>query len=536
MIGPTRSSDGEAKGCLALILHAHLPFVRHPEHDVFLEENWLYEAITETYLPLLGIFERLTVDGVPFKVTMSITPPLASMLSDELLCSRYARRISQLVDLALKEVERTRGDAPFDRLARMYLTRFVECERMFNEWYRRDLIGAFRKFRDLGVLDILASGATHGYLPLMTMHPSAIHAQVRTGIDEHTRLFRREPEGFWLPECGYGPGIDEVLAECGIRYSVLEAHGLVYGQPRPRFGVYAPVFCPSGVAMFARDIESSRQVWSAIEGYPGDRDYREFYRDVGYDLDYDYIRPYIHPDGGRIDTGIKYYRITGADRHKEPYDPILAREKADEHATDFVLNRVKQVEHLEAGMGRRPIIVAPYDAELFGHWWYEGPDWIELLFRKAASEQSTFEPVTLAEYLAENSVNQLVQPCASSWGWKGYHEIWLEGSNDWIYRHLHRATGQMCKLATDFDAPGDLERRALNQAARELLLAQSSDWAFIMKTGTTVEYAVQRTRDHLERFDRLTHELRTRSISATWLGELEQRDNIFPNIDYRIYA
>ena len=536
MIGPTPSAGADAQGCLALVLHAHLPFVRHPEHDVFLEENWLYEAITETYLPLLGVFERLTADGVPFKITMSITPPLAAMLSDELLQSRYARRIGQLIELALKEVERTRRDPPFDRLARMYLARFVECERLFNEWYKRDLIGAFSKFRDLGVLEIMTSAATHGYLPLMTANARAIRAQVRTGIDEHARLFGRAPGGFWLPECGYAPGIDEILAECGVRYSVLEAHGIAYARPRPRFGVYAPVFCPSGVAMFGRDIESSRQVWSAIEGYPGDHHYREFYRDVGYDLDYDYIRPYIHPDGDRIDTGIKYYRITGADRHKEAYDPILARRKADEHAADFVLSREKQLEHLAPGMGRRPIIVAPYDAELFGHWWYEGPDWLELLFRKTASEQNVFETVTLAEHLAENAVNQRVQPCASSWGWKGYHEIWLEGSNDWIYRRLHAAVDEMRRLAAGPEAPDGLERRALNQAARELLLAQSSDWAFIMKTGTAVEYAIKRTRDHLERFDRLAHELRSRSIDEARLSDLETRDNIFPEIDYRVYA
>jgi len=533
--GPN-SASAAAAGSLALILHAHLPFVRHPEHDVFLEENWLFEAITETYLPLLGVFERLTADGVPFKITMSITPPLASMLSDELLRSRYARRIGQLIELALREVERTRRDPPFDRLARMYLARFIECERMFNEWYGRDLIGAFRKFRDLGTLEIMTSAATHGYLPLMAMNPKAVRAQVAAGVSEHTRLFGREPQGFWLPECGYAPGIDDVLAGCGIRYSVLEAHGVGYARPRPRFGVYAPVFCRSGVAMFGRDIESSRQVWSAVEGYPGDQIYREFYRDVGYDLDYDYVRPYVHPDGGRIDTGIKYYRITGADKHKEPYDPILARGKAEEHAANFVFNRVKQIEHLAPGMNRRPIIVAPYDAELFGHWWYEGPDWLELLFRKIADEQDVFEAVTPSEYLDENEVNQLVQPCASSWGWKGYHEIWLEGSNDWIYRRLHVAAERMCELAAAFGMPADLERRALNQAVRELMLAQSSDWAFIMKTGTAVEYAVKRTKDHLESFRKLYDQLTAGAIDDAWLSDLERRDNIFPEIDYRVYA
>jgi len=524
------------RGCLALVLHAHLPFVRHPEHDVFLEENWLFEAMTETYLPLLGVFHRLIRDGVPFRVTMSITPPLAAMLGDELLISRYARRLEQLIDLALKEVERTRRRPPFDRLARMYLSRFVECRRMFDEWFDRDLLGAFRRLQGEGVLEIMTSAATHGYLPLLVTNPKAVRAQVETGVTEHVRRFGREPAGFWLPECGYAPGIDQALAACGVPYSILEAHGVAYATPRPRFGVYAPISSPAGVAMFGRDIAASRQVWSAFEGYPGDRHYREFYRDIGYDLDYDYVRPYVHPDGNRTDTGIKYYRITGPDRHKEPYDPLLAREKAEEHAEHFLANRVQRVAELEPGMGRRPVIVAPYDAELFGHWWYEGPDWLEFLLRKVARDQSVIETVTPAAYLAENPVSQRAEPCASSWGWKGYHEIWLEGGNDWVYRHLHAAADRMCEVAESFSAPTALQRRALNQAARELLLAQSSDWAFIMKTGTAVEYAVRRTEAHIRRFARLYEELDAGAIDEAWLRDLEQRDNLFPEMDYRVYA
>ena len=529
-------ADTDVKGYLALILHAHLPFVRHPEHEVFLEENWLFEAITETYIPLLGVLERLANDEVPFRITMSMSPPLVGMLKDELLCSRYARRVDQLVELAAKEVERTRKDPPFDRLARMYYARFVECRNAFNYWYQRDLVAAFRRLQDLGVLEIMTSAATHAYLPLLLPNEKAVRAQVEMGVLEHERHFGRPPAGFWLPECGYTAGLDETLAAFGIRYFVLESHGVAYGTPRPRFGVYAPVYCASRVAAFGRDLESSRQVWSGVEGYPGDHAYREFYRDVGYDLDYDYIRPYIHPDGGRIDTGIKYHRVTGADKHKEPYDPVQAQEKAAEHAGNFMFSRERQIEHLAAGMGRRPIVVAPYDAELFGHWWYEGPDWLECLLRKTAREQAVFATVTPSEYLDEQPVNQLVQPCASSWGWKGYHEVWLEEANHWIYRHLHMAADRMCRLAGTFGSPTGVQRRALNQAARELLLAQGSDWAFIMKARTTVDYAVKRTKDHLLRFNRLYSELTSDSIDEAWLSELERRDNLLPEIDYRVYA
>jgi 1,4-alpha-glucan branching enzyme len=534
-MAPPRDPNPETTGYLALVLHAHLPFVRHPEHEVFLEENWLFEAITETYLPLLGVLERLTQDEVPFRLTLSITPTLAAMWNDPLLRSRYARRLDGLVDLAAREVDRTRDTPPFDRLARMYYARFVECRRMYHDWYGRDLVAPFRHFQKAGSLEILASAATHAYLPLLGPNPRAVRAQIRIGVDAYRRHFGRPPAGFWLPECGYAPGIDAALASDGIHHTVLEAHGVTYARPRPRFGVFAPVYSPARLALFGRDVESSRQVWSATEGYPGDQNYREFYRDVGYDLDYDYIRPYIHPDGERMHTGIKYYRVTGRDKHKEPYDPILARRKAEEHAEHFVRERARQVARLAPGMDRPPVVVAPYDAELFGHWWYEGPDWLEALFRRLAAGPDGLRPVTLGEYLAAHPINQLVTPAASSWGWKGYHEVWLEGSNDWMYPRLHAAADRMSDLARAFPEPTSLERRALNQAARELLLAQSSDWAFIMKTATAVDYAVGRVRGHLENLGRLEAGLRQGRIDEPWLRELENRDNVFPELDYRVY-
>jgi 1,4-alpha-glucan branching enzyme len=283
-------------------------------------------------------------------------------------------------------------------------------------------------------------------------------------------------------------------------------------------------------------MESSKQVWSAHEGYPGEYEYREFYRDVGFDLDYDYIRPYLHSDGNRINLGIKYYKITGPTDIKEPYQPSLAREKAAVHAGHFMFNREKQVEYLHDFLGIKPIIVSPYDAELFGHWWYEGPEWIEFLLRKIHFDQETLRPITPSEYLEMHPKLQLLTPSMSSWGWKGYSEVWLEGSNDWIYSHIHIMADRMVELAGHFSDARGILRRALNQAARELLLAQSSDWAFIMKTGTMADYARKRTKDHIARFDRLYHDIGTSRINEQWLKEIESRDNIFPDIDYRVFC
>lgn len=533
----SRSVKSAPKGYVALVLHAHLPFVRHPEHEEFLEEDWLYEAITETYIPLLQAFESLIHDQSPFRITMSITPPLAAMLSDNLLQARYREHLGRLIELAEKEVWRTKGTG-FQPAAEMYLRKFRAAYDMFVHRYHSRILEGFRAVADAGHLEIVTCGATHGFLPLMQVNPIAVRAQIRVAADFHAEIFGRRPSGMWLAECGFWPGHDRFLREEGIKFSFLDAHGILFGTPRPRYGVFAPVISPGGVAFFGRDIESSKQVWSAEEGYPGDFAYREFYRDLGFDADYDYIRPYIHPMGFRTSTGIKYHRITSkgvALDKKAAYDPARALRTARQHAGNFLFNRERQIEHLHDKLGKPPIILSPYDAELYGHWWYEGPDFLEE-FLRVSGRSEVLELTTPAEYLERFPEHQMVEPSFSSWGDQGYAAVWLDGCNDWIYRHLHEIADRMVDLASENRNTRGILRRALNQAAREVLLAQSSDWAFIIKTGTMVEYAVRRTRDHVARFLKIDSEIRRGSIDQNWLAEVERRDNIFPNIDYKVYS
>jgi 1,4-alpha-glucan branching enzyme len=525
-------------GYLSLVLHAHLPFVRHPEYDDFLEEDWLYEAITETYIPILEVFDGLERDGVDWRVTMSVTPTLAAMLADPLLQYRYVRHIDNLIALSAKEIERTRWSPEFNPLARMYHERFCRARDVFVKQYGNSLIHGFRRFFEMGKLELITCGATHGFLPMMVVNENARRAQIEIGCREFERHFGKRPKGVWLAECGYVDGVDKLLKESGIQYFFTDTHGVLFAEPRPKYGVYAPILCPqSGVAALARDTESSKQVWSAVEGYPGDFNYRDFYRDVGFDLDYEYLKPHLHQSGIRSLLGVKYYKITGRTEDKLPYHRQVALDKAADHAGNFMFNREKQVEWLAGSMdGRPPLIVAPYDAELFGHWWFEGPDWIDFLLRKLHYDQQTVKTITVPEYLEKEPKLQVSEPTLSSWGYKGYCEVWCEGSNDWIYRHLHEGADRMVELARENPAPSPLRRRALNQAARELLLAQSSDWAFIMKTGTMVEYAHQRTRVHVLNFNHLYEQLKRGDVDEPWLAEIEKRHNLFPDVDYRVYA
>jgi 1,4-alpha-glucan branching enzyme len=521
------------QGLLGIILHAHLPFVRHPEYPEFLEEDWLYEAISETYIPLLNVFEGLALDGVKARVTMGLTPPLCEMLSDPLLQQRYLNHVTKLVELCESEVTRTAKHPSMNETARMYLAHFSAARDQFENRYRGNLLAGFRALQEAGAIEIITSGATHGFLPLMT-RTEARRAQIEVGRLNYWKHFNRAPRGIWLPECAYITGVDSLLDQAGLRFFIVDAHAIMFGAPQPRRGIYAPTVTAAGVAAFARDVETSQQVWSADTGYPGDPDYREFYRDLGFDGDYDYVKPFLHSDGVRRNLGIKYYRVTGKVElgMKQPYAPSWATGKTAMHASHFLENRQAQARHLREAIGRKPMIISPYDAELFGHWWFEGPQFLNYLIRKVHFDQSEIRLATPIDYLDEYPDNQRQQLASSSWGAEGYYRVWINGETEWMYMHQHVAEDRMIELAREHPAAEGLERRALNQAARELLLAESSDWAFIITTGTMVQYAIKRFRDHIHRFNRLYDMIKGRDINEAWLAEVESRDSIFQEIDY----
>lgn len=536
-----------ANGLFSLALHAHLPFVRHPEHAEFLEEDWFFEAVTEVYLPLLATLARLRDEGVAVRLALSLSPTLCEMLSDPLLRFRYERHLDNLRALARKEVARTSSAArEFHPAALVYEVRLREAARLWTEVYSRDLVRAFAELQEAGVLEINTCAATHGFLPLVST-VEARRAQINVAVANYRKHFHRAPRGIWLPECAYAPGVESHLAECGLEYFYADAHALLHGEPRPRFGAHAPVRLANRVAAFARDAETAEQVWSAEAGYPGDPAYREFYRDIGWDAPRDYIAPHLHADGARRPLGIKYHRVTGRDvplSDKRPYDPHAARARAITHAAHFVGERVAQAARLRALFGERaPLVVSPYDAELFGHWWYEGVDFIEHLFRGLDARRDEITSLTPGDYLDTRPQLQTLRLSQSSWGEGGYNKVWLNESNAWIYPPQHAAELRMTALADRFAAsssstpPGadTLLARALNQAARELLLMQSSDWAFQIHHGTTAAYAAARFRSHLARFDALADACERGPMDQDYLAECEGRDNLFPELDFAVY-
>ena len=518
-------------GGLALVLHAHLPFVRHPEHPRFLEETWLFEAILECYLPLLEAMEAWERDRIPWAITMAVSPVLGSMLRDPLLRSRFESHLESLAELAAREEERHVLQPRERSIARWYSGRIAAAR---ASWRRLegDPATALAALARTGRLELLTCSATHALLPLLVDEPSSLRAQLRVATRAHRELFGMAPRGIWLPECAYAPELDPFLSEEGLRWFVMETHGILMARPASPHAVFGPVVTPGGLAAFGRDPASARQVWSRDGGYPGDPRYREFHRDVAHDAEWAYVSPFLAGAQGRAFTGLKYHRVTGGDAPKELYVREEAMGAVRQHAAHFLAERSRQFAGASIRMQRPPLLVAPYDAELFGHWWHEGPEFLDAVMRGCADGRGGFVPTTLAGYLARHPSNPVSIPARSSWGDGGHLSVWLGESNAWMQTHLRVAGRRMAAMARERGGAGGWEGRALAQAGRELLLAQASDWPFLVAMGTAAGYARRRFEEHIARFNRLHAQIAgDEPRDDAWLADVESRDNVFPWLD-----
>jgi len=523
-------------GHLAMLLHAHLPFVRHPEHARHLEEHWLFEAITDCYLPLLSLLREAASRGSGFRLTLSLSPTLLAMLADQLLAKRYLDYLERLGRLC-NGVAVHGGSEPARRsLARFYRQRLDRLQAFYLDELGGDLVAAFAELEDGGTVELMTTAATHGYLPLLRSRPVAVRAQLGVARDHFRDTFGRVPQGLWLPECGYYPGLEEEVLQAGFRYFVLDAHALQRASPCPRHGVYAPVRACDDVAVFGRDPDSAQEVWCPHVGYPAHPLYREYHSDLGYEGDSALLEGFLPSGVDAAPTGIKFHRITGGVGSKALYEPDAALAQAGRDARRFVERRCRLLTSFSP-TSRPPIVVAPYDAELFGHWWFEGQAFLEALIHRL-DEATDIRPVTLGEHLRFHGTAGDVRPTTSSWGEHGYNGAWLRPDAAWVYLHLHQAAGELHELVSrgDWVVEQDEAMRLMRQAARSLLLAQSSDWTFQMGRGGGSAYCESRLRDQLARFRFLTGALRSGGIRDEQLKAVEWMDNLFPNLDLRHFG
>lgn len=560
-------------GAFTFVLHSHLPYCRNAGRWPHGEE-WLHEAALGSYLPLLIALYDLKQENYPFKLTLSLTPVLVEQLADSLVVEHLEEFIADKVYRAQADVNRFEkaGEGHLLYLARFYLERYQQILAAFRNRFNKNIVSAVKKLQDEGYLEVATSAATHSYLPLLE-RDSSIYAQLKTGVESYRHHFGASPKSAWLPECGYRPafytgaegrtyikpGFEFFLSQLGISCFFAETHTVEGGQPVgkareevigpygniPRRYVvpltgyieptkrtsYLPYWVQTPeVAVIGRNNRTGMQVWSAEWGYPGDFHYREFHKKDGI-------------------SGLHYWKVTGAKvdlARKEYYDPYWADQRVEEHSSHYAHLVEELLLNFYQESGKFGIIAAAYDTELFGHWWFEGVDWIKQVLRRL-SQSEVVELTTASEYIEQHPPEDVLALPEGSWGLGGGHFTWQNVDNEWMLPIVHSAELKMEEIVAKYpNAKGTLQQ-ILNQAARELLLLQSSDWPFLITTGQAKEYAIERFgyyadrnnyRGHVGRFYRLVDIAESGQIDETAQNLCQQfweEDKLFPNIDYRYF-
>jgi len=558
------------KGYFTFVLHSHLPYVlghgKWPHGT-----DWLNEAAAETYIPILLTCHNLIQNGISPKFTIGISPVLCEQLRHSSFKTEFSHYIKQRIEAAGNDAEefyRT-GQDQFLRLAHRWEDFFKQISDAYHNTFGQDLIGAFRKLQDAGHIEIITCAASHGYLPLLSQDESC-QAQIKQAVASYKRHFEQDPRGIWLPECAYRPsydwsppvsvegmpesyhrkGIEEFLSENRIEYFFIDSATLKGGraigvyidrfdalkalwgrfekqyQPRNEEGEKTPLSIylvgskegRAPVGVFTRHPDASLQVWSGEWGYPGDGNYLDFHKK-------------------RFPGGHRYWKVTSSKTDladKEIYNPDITSGRLEENSSHFAGLIIRTLLDHHEKTGEAGILVAPFDSELFGHWWFEGPGFLQKVIEKIAVS-TEIGLTTAGEYYALNKPSRGITLPEGSWGEGGYHYIWLNEWTLWTWKHVYSDELKMKELAARFRRAGETERRIIAQAARELLLLSASDWQFLISTWSARDYAETRVVAHHEAFLRLSimaekgENLSEGELS--YLADLEQRDDIFPDID-----
>lgn len=532
---------------ISIVLNAHTPFAREPAAADSAEEHRFFESLSETYLPLLEMFDRLEADHVPFQLALSLSPVFCHLCRDKLLLRRYLAYTDRQIEFGAGEIERTKGNEPLQALAKRFYETALERRIIFTERYERNIIGVFDRYQRKGRLELLNTAATNAFLPFYTPWPEAIQAQFEAAVSSYRRCFvSREIsrndvrfQGFWLPELGWDPELERFFRAYNFGYTIVDAHAFALGAPTPLYGSFYPARTPRGLLLLARDYYALQDVAGRERGFIRDAAYRDNYADIGYELPAELIRPFTGKAQTRIATGYKYYaQGSGALRGaaKTLYDPEKALCRAREQAAAFLDRRISRFNRAAQFMDKTKISLCAYKADTFGRLWHEGTWFLEALFREGA-EREEVRFAAPSEYLfTQNMADfEVMLPEFSSGGVNGYAETWLDASNDWMYRHSARSLERMIELADRFPNESGIKERLLNQAAREILLVQTSDWAKMLYKKEGTGYARAEIEMSLRNFTTIYEVLASNYISTEWFTALERRHNIFPHINYRVF-
>jgi 1,4-alpha-glucan branching enzyme len=534
---------------ISLVLNAHLPFVRgyddserrcqllasegdEGNHECSeasqdksnfvpssAEETWFFEAVSETYLPMLGVFDRLESSHTPFRLGISLSPILGQMFCDEYLKKKYIAHLERQIDFGKHEIERLEGRDEC-MLAKYYFDKAVERHTAFTIRYDCDILKALDYYRKKGRIEMVASSATNSFLPFLCRFPQAVRAQMETALSFYRYTMGISPTGFWPGELGWSKDLSPYLYSYGFNYTIVNSHGLLFGKPAPSRGTFYPVKTAEGIFVLACDYNAS----AFVSGMQKDTPCHDDCPGEG--------GAFLAKNGEKYNSGYKY-RLEQSGRL---YDPASAKSSAQEYAREFLDGINRRLAEASIYMKEMPLSLCAFNADSFGRQWNDGFHFIESMFRLSA-DYTGLQFMTPSEYLCQQSISaiEVSQPEFSSWGDNGYAELWLDSSNDWIYRHINRSIERMVELADRFTEDSSLKERALNQAAREILLVQASDWPALLYRDESAEYAKNQIESSLQNFTTIYESLGRSHISAEWLTGLEHRHRVFPNINYRVF-
>ncbi len=565
-------------GFLTFTLHAHLPYVvNHGTWPHGME--WLHEAAAETYLPLLRVLARLEKDGIGLHCNLNLSPVLMEQLAHPVFIAEFPKYVTRKI-VSAREDEAfftQSGEAHYAETARFWVRFFQQALEDF-EALGGSIIQGFKHFHQAGLIEIITCGATHGYMPLLGTDES-VRAQVRTATATHKKHIGEHPKGIWAPECGYRPagmwsfpvpnadgtptpapydriGVEQALSESSLDYFFVDTHlveeseripspyellnGAVPHDPKvlemthhEYRSLYQPYYVDGpydkryATTIFPRDPRTGLQVWSGDTGYPGDGNYVDFHKK-------------------RWPGGHRYWRVTGPKvdmGDKEPYYPHEAAEKVKSHASHFVH---LVYEALKNGLHDAipPILCSPFDAELFGHWWFEGPLWLEAVARTLHDYPIGIELISCSNYLRKYPRAGFIAMHEGSWGAEGTNQVWMNPETSWTYTHIYPAelyTRDVCSGNAWRETA--LGTRIVKQMCRELLLLESSDWQFLITTGAARDYAELRFLTHNDQFLEMKGIWQSYETAGSLnehqqarLEAIELRDGIFAEIDPGFWA
>lgn len=529
---------------LVFILDAHLPYVRNPDFPGTVEESWLFNALSFTYLPLLRAFTALETEGVPFYIAVAFSPELSEMLSDPLLQNRYAAHLDCSIDYAVHMIEGGGLDGERLTLLKNHLDFLKKNKHEFVDIYEKNVLKKFGYFSERGYLEILATSATSCFFPMFGDIPETVNAQIETGLMSHRVHFDSIPDGFWLPALGWFPDIEKTLKAYGFRYSVVENIALLFSRNPPASGVFSPVSCGNGFNLFPRDSFASAELAGDGGGYSANPVYLDVDDDIGFELEDTALAPLFDAKLGRRVTGFRYMskasKVSGGGSPRL-YDPAAAAAHIQKDAASFLDSSGALLSKASAFLeGESVCRTCAFPASFFGQDWFEGVAWLEQIFRIAAARDdisfSTPSSFLKKKYADKGVPLRTAEPVFSSWFENGYADELLNNANDWIYQYIKKATERMVDLAERFPNDTGLKERVLNTAAKEILLAQSFDWPLLMNDPMTSEYARTRFEESMKAFTTVYESLGSNFVSTEWLTEMERKHHFFPFINYRVFS